>query len=698
MAYVFVEDFKSGLDRRKEQVNGTPGSLWELINAHITRGGAIERRKKFVVSHALPPGTHGCHAIDGELYVFGSDPDPGMPEGVTYQQCVHPDNSTQMSKVLMSESFDGKIYVIARFIDGNIYHYLNGVIVDDWIAGIVRADMADNDGIAEHLRGLIDAHEDYSATRSGSEITITGATNTEFDIEVETTNVEGGIDDQTLVISETQAPISDVTEILATSSFAVTAGTVGMDNDVISITVDGVEVLGADVPWTVSNSGTAVNIAAQINNHASSPEYTAEASGSSVVISAAATTGDSPNGFVVTVTTTGDVVVSAPTAMADGVNGATGQPQINTVTVGGTFEIGDSFDILLGNKHFGYIGNPSSIGETAQTFKTKIYSVVDSLLHFCGINDPKVWNRDNDDNPGAGFINMASQDEGSERLYGTGVYQGSLAVFARQAIQIWSVDSDDAFNVFLQVIKNTGTKSRRGITSYGNNDLFYLAESGIRSIRARDSSNAAFVSDVGTPIDPMVTRYMDTLTDTQIEDAFAVLEPIDDRYWLSLGSRIFVFSYFPGAKISAWSYYDTTDDIGGDVSEFARIDKKIYARTGDNIYLYGGADGQTYPDDNEIEGVVELPFLTAGTPGTVKNVEGFDAALTGTWDVVLQVDPNNTNAVVNVGTIGKTTYPADRAGVEVSTTHFAPKLTCNKAGPATLSNLIVHYEDPNEAG
>ena len=90
MAYVFVEDFKSGLDRRKEQVNGTPGSVWELINAHITRGGAIERRKKFVESHALPSGTLGLHAIGGALYVFGSGSTPGsIPAGVTYQRLQH---------------------------------------------------------------------------------------------------------------------------------------------------------------------------------------------------------------------------------------------------------------------------------------------------------------------------------------------------------------------------------------------------------------------------------------------------------------------------------------------------------------------------------------------------------------------------------------------------------------------------------
>jgi hypothetical protein len=799
MAYVFVEDFKSGLDRRKEQVAGTPGSLWELVNAHITRGGAIERRKKFVSTYSLPSGTYGFHTIGGALYVFGSGTDPGVPVGVTYQRLQHPDGSTAMSKLLFSESFDGGIYAIAEYSDSNRYHFYSGTIVADWIDGIVRTDMTDNDGIADHLKDLIDADADFGATRSGSVVTVTGATNVEFTTDSSTSNLSGGTDDQTLVVAETQASVDDVTEVLATTSFDITAGTAntaatgtvtltggasgsvdgitvdgvevmsgaesfasdldttatavaanitantsspdysataagaiitisaavavgadantfavvsssttittsdanmasGVTNAVTSITVDGVEILSTRVNWAISSSGFATNIATQIDSYVSSPEYNGSSTGSTVVLEAASASGTSANGLVITITTVGDVTVSTPASMSGGVDAVTGQPQKNTVTVGGTFEVGDSFNVELGGNNFGYIGNPSTVGKTALTFKSKIYSTVDELIHFCGVDAPTVWDRDNLTEPGAGFINLSSQDEGSETLYVAQAYQGNLAIFARSTIQIWSVDADDDNNTFLQTVQNTGTRSAKSVESYGNNDVFYLADSGVRSIRARDSSNTASVSDVGTPIDPLITAYLGTLTDAQIEDAVAVLEPVDDRYWLAVGTRLFVFSFFPGSKISAWSYYDLTDDIGAAISDFVRINDQVYARSGDTIYLYGGAAGTTYPDDDEIDVTVELPFLTGGTPGTVKNLEGFDAALTGTWSVVIQVDPTNTAATVSVGSIGETTYPTKRAVVQTPTTHFAPKLTCSKAGAATLSNLVVHYEDPNEAG
>lgn len=798
MAYVFVEDFKSGLDRRKEQVNGDPGSLFELINAHITRGGAIERRKKFVSTHSLPANTFGLHAIGGSLFVFGSVSAPTMPSGITYQRLQHPDGSTAMSKILMSESFDGKIYAVAEFADDWCYHYYDGVIVSDFLDGVVRSDMTNNDGVAEHLRSLVNDDTGFSATRAGSIVTITGATNVAFTASTVTENKTDGNTDQTLVLAQTQTAVEDVSEVLSTGSFEITGGSVtsasgtvtltggssgsinnisvnsvnimsgavsfnsslentatliasninshtsspnysanavgaiititaaagtgadsnsfavvankttitttdvnlsgGVTNAVTNITVDGVQILGSAVNWTISNSGTATNIASGIQSNTSSPNYTASAVSSTIVISAVGGSGISPNGFSIVVTKVGNVTVSSPNSFAGGVASVTGQPQKNTITVGGTFEAGDKFSVSLGSKNFGFTGNPSTTGKTALTFKTKIYSVIDSLMHFSAVNQPTIWDRDDTDNPGAGFINMASQDEGSEKLFATAIYQGNLAVFSRESIQIWSIDADDDNNVFLQVVKNTGTRSRKGVTSYGNNDVFYLADSGIRSIRARDSSNAAFVSDVGTPIDPLLKTFLNTLSSTQIEDAVAVLEPVDDRFWIAIEKRIFVFSYFPGSKISAWSYYDVSDDINGSITDFARVNDKIYARSGNAVFTYGGANGTTFPNDTECAVTVELPFLTAGTPGTVKNIEGFDAALTGIWSVVLQVDPTNTAATINVGTIAETTYPNTRAVVQTGTTHFAPKLTCSKAGAATISNLTIHYEDPNEAG
>ena len=47
MPYILVEDFRGGLDTRRMNVTATPGTLVTLENAHITRGGEIEKRPAF---------------------------------------------------------------------------------------------------------------------------------------------------------------------------------------------------------------------------------------------------------------------------------------------------------------------------------------------------------------------------------------------------------------------------------------------------------------------------------------------------------------------------------------------------------------------------------------------------------------------------------------------------------------------------
>jgi hypothetical protein len=71
------------MDRRRQRVAGTAGTLWSLQNGVISRGGDIERAKKFVSTYTLPAGTFGMAKVRQQLYVFGSaDLVASMPRGV----------------------------------------------------------------------------------------------------------------------------------------------------------------------------------------------------------------------------------------------------------------------------------------------------------------------------------------------------------------------------------------------------------------------------------------------------------------------------------------------------------------------------------------------------------------------------------------------------------------------------------------
>lgn len=137
MPYVIIENFSGGLDLRRLPAVSTPGSLLELTNAHITRGGEIEKRKAFATSSSLPSGTHGLAADDEELWVFGSAPNPSMPSGINYQRLQHPDGHS-MVRVHSWDLYGGRFYVAAEFSNGDILHFYDGERVENWFDGKAR--------------------------------------------------------------------------------------------------------------------------------------------------------------------------------------------------------------------------------------------------------------------------------------------------------------------------------------------------------------------------------------------------------------------------------------------------------------------------------------------------------------------------------------------------------------------------------
>ena len=692
MAYILVENFNLGLDRRKKRVSGQPGSLWLGTNVHLTRGGEVESRKKFVKKYVLPAGTFGLHALSSALYTFGSVADPGVPVGVTYQQLVHSDGSTAMSKLLKAENFDGHIYAIAEFVDGNVFHYFNGQRVTAWDG--IAINILDIDSVARSLALQIDASVDFTANANGNVITIAAATpGSPFTIASFVLNY-GAINDSSIALVQTQANVTALTEVAPVASFTITGGTAGAGNQISNVKIDGIDIMSGAVAWATSNATTAGLVAAAINSHVSSPDYTAVATGPNIVITAAAGVGATGNGLVLSVTAGGTVTVGSLVNMAGGVTARAAQAQTYTATVAGTFEEADVYGILLNGEEFSTSGFSAGPGRTLLTFKNKLYSTTADIIYFSALNIPTQWGS----GIGSGFISISSGDSGSDELTALEAYQNFMAIFAREAIQIYFMDPDPLQNAQIQTLRKTGTRSPRAVAAFGSNDVFYLSDSGVRSIRARDSSNAAYVNDVGTAIDTVLLEFLGTLTDDQIADAVAVLEPESDRYWLAVGDRVWVFSYFPGGKISAWSWYEP----GFVISDFARAGGRLYARSGDTVYLYGGDDNATYPDDGETTYRVALPFLTANKPGTRKNFLGFDLACSGTWLVEFLVDPkaddDGERIALEIGTFTGTTYYDLREAALGDFTHVAPELTSTRGGYASISNLCIHYDGENEAG
>lgn len=466
MAYVVIEDFKSGLDRRKLPAASTPGSLQVLTNAHITRGGEIEKRMAFVPKYSLPAGaTFGFAGANGVLYVF-SGTAAGVPVGVTNQVLAHPSGQA-MTAVNDAEFFNGQVFVSAAYADASNYCFYNGTRVTDW-------DPA------------------------------SGVTNTQ------------------------------------------------------------------------------------------------------------------------------------------------GKKAVALLTV-----------------------------------KNKIYAAAESLLNFSGIAAPTSWGA----GTGYGFINMSNQSAGSETLTALGRYQGYMAVFARRNMQIWYLDSDPLQNAQRQVIPNIGTFAQRSVVNFGDIDVVFLSDTGIRSLRVRDASNQAGVNDLGTPVDPEIVSYLSTLSDTTKAAAAAVMDPVDGRYLCAIGSRVYAFSYFPASKISSWSRWDP----GFQVTDWVAMDGKLWARAGDTLYLYGGDDGATY-DASPV--TIELPYMDGRQISTWKQFTGFDMVGQGEWKVYANTDPNQPDVWSQVAIVKEGTN-VTMTGLDIGFTGQSPliklKFVNERPGPAKISKVILHY-------
>jgi len=326
--------------------------------------------------------------------------------------------------------------------------------------------------------------------------------------------------------------------------------------------------------------------------------------------------------------------------------------------------------------------NPVGYGEIVLTHRRKLYSPVGSIVYFPAIDTATTW----DTASGAGFQNMNTAQGGSDEITGVCKYQTYIVFFSRTVAQIWNMADNAANNADVQVITETGTRAPKSCRGFGDLDAFYLSDAGVRSLRARNYTNTAGVNDVGTPIDPVVLSWIDTQTAETVEAACSIVEPRDGRFWLSIGTRIFVFSYFPAKKISAWSYFDT----GLTFSDFVTYNGQVYGRADDSIYLYGGDDNATYGSDYVV--TAALPYLSASKVATFKQWRGMDIASRGTWNCTLLVDPNDETQYVDVGELSGVTFNDETVAAMGHRTHVAPVLTHQGDGYASLSQIALEFE------
>lgn len=317
MAYFLIQDFSSGLDVRKSPYTSANGSLQQLDDGHITRGGEIEKRKALELTgdllrtYALVSGkiTGQTQASD---IVFGdaASPPPGLPAGVEYQRLQHPDGTHSLTGITDYTLYDGRPFVAAEFSDGSQWIFYDGQLVTDFGAGVVRASMTTNDAIAEYLKGLIDASPNFSATRTGTTVFVTGLVGVDYAVATETAN-GGATNNQALSVNELLSPVAAVAGQPAIAEFAIMVGENGASNyiDQVRVDVGGVftDLISSPVLFNTTPELTALDVVNAINAGSGTHNYTASTKYGKVFVYAQTSLGASANGRIIEVTAKGAI-------------------------------------------------------------------------------------------------------------------------------------------------------------------------------------------------------------------------------------------------------------------------------------------------------------------------------------------------------------------------------------------------------
>lgn len=325
--------------------------------------------------------------------------------------------------------------------------------------------------------------------------------------------------------------------------------------------------------------------------------------------------------------------------------------------------------------------------------RSKMYAVRDNIVYFSAVGDPTIW-ATSTTTPGAGFIQLDGQDSGTVALVAMATYYDQLAIFSRTSCQLWAMDEDPAQNQLIQTVDATGLVAFKALARYSTGDVLFLHDSGMRSLKARDSSNAASVSDIGSPIDEVLRKVVSdarradsgALVPAGLINTVAIVEPNTGQFWLVNGNQIYVLSVAPSSNISAWSVFDT----GGFVVDGGAtiVNDAIWLRAGNQLWVHGTGIWEGY-DSSQIE--VILPMVAGNEPATEKTFFAFDAALEGTWQFYVGTDVQQPDVRELVATVGGPTFNMQSLGLANTGTHISVRAVCSDAARARLANLVFHY-------
>lgn len=304
-------------------------------------------------------------------------------------------------------------------------------------------------------------------------------------------------------------------------------------------------------------------------------------------------------------------------------------------------------------------------------------------VSYCKTGDARDWTAASD----AGFLPAGLQATGSDQVTGLGQFQKSLVVFFSDSSQVWSVSSNPSANLLTGTVENVGTNFARASRALAG-DLFFLSQSGFRSMSLVSITENLQDSDVGNPIDDLVVPSV-----AASDDPISVYYPKLGTWLCFNGITAWAYSFSKTAKLSAWGKWTFPFAI----DDATVLNQELYVRSGNDVYK---VDKTIFKDGTSSIPLVDVQmyYQDANKPDVLKQFTGQKHICKGqptvsylfaADDQTLESAPYELPAVTEPGA----TYP-----VELCATRIAPHYRHQRDEDFELSLTSLLYENLGAVG
>jgi len=303
---------------------------------------------------------------------------------------------------------------------------------------------------------------------------------------------------------------------------------------------------------------------------------------------------------------------------------------------------------------------------------SKVYSKDGDIVRFCEVNNPRKWNSINN----AGFIATGNYTDTSTDVTAISQYRNSLIVMHNNRSLEWAVDPDPVLTSHRATILE-GSNEHRSLSNVSG-DLYFLSESGFRSIAVQNSVESLADMDVGSPIDKLIVPLVKA-------GAISLYNHKEGQYWCAIGNKVWVYSFSKTAKLSAWSYYEydfTIDDM-------VMHNNEVVFKSGVNIYV---TDASVFTDNGtNYEVIAQFSDLDFKENTALKQIHSFDISQVGNCTAIFKVGIENQTTTHQVDVQGDF-RDKGMVALPLVATHVSPKFVNNDALNWELNLVNIAYD------